>query len=131
MQRPISLTLIAWLSIVVGVFGVIGQAMLPSNPMAQQMLGESPLPMSVHMAIGVISGLISIATGYGILKGLNWSRYLYVGWSALAIALAFATSPFTYVLLLSVAVLALFAFLLFRAPANAWFTQGAPVTSSE
>ena len=125
MQRPTSLTIIGWLLIVFGALGLISQLMLPSDTMAQQMLAESPMPLSVHMAVGIIAGLVSIASGYGILKGLNWSRYLYVAWGVIAIVFALLTSPFTYILIISVAILAVVAFFLFREPANAWFTRGA------
>lgn len=125
MQRPTSLTIIGWLLIVFGVWGVIGQLALPYLPGAQEALAGSPLPASAHMAFGIVSALVSVVCGYGILKGLNWSRYLYMGFSALGIVFAFVTTPSAAVMVLSLAILALVAFFLFRAPANAWFTQGA------
>jgi hypothetical protein len=123
LQRPISLTIIGWLLILFAVFGLIGQFAAQDNPVAQQVLAESPLPASVHMVVGIIGALVSFASGYGILKGLGWSRYLYVGWSIVALLFALATTPFTSVLLISVLIVAIIAFFLFRPAANAWFAD--------
>jgi hypothetical protein len=125
MQRPTSLTIIGWLLIVFAVFGVISQLTMQGNPIAQKMLAESPLPASAHMALGIVGAIVSAVSGYGILKGLNWSRFLYIGWSILGFAISFLTVPFTSILLLGVLTLAIFAFFLFRPAANAWFTGGA------
>jgi hypothetical protein len=97
--------------------------------MTQQMLAESPLPASVHLAVGLFGAAVSAASGYGILKALNWSRYLYLGWSIFALVFAFFTSPFTTVLLLSLVVIAIFGFFLFRPAANDWFAAGAQIAS--
>ena len=121
MQRPTSLTVIAWLLIVFGAFGVISQLLMGDNPIAQKMLAESPFPKTVHMAMGIIGAVVSLASGYGILKGLNWSRYLYMGWGIVGLVFGFLTTPFTSILLISVLFLAVFAFFLFRPAANAWF----------
>jgi hypothetical protein len=129
MERPTSLTIIGWLLIIFGAFGVLAQLMMPSNPVAQQMLAESSVPASVHMVIGIIGALVSVASGYGILKGLNWSRWLYVVWSVLALIFSFAVTPYTSILLISVAIVAIVAFFLFRPAANAWFTRGAAIAS--
>lgn len=130
MQRPTSLTVIGWLLIVFGAIGLIAQLTMGNNPVAQQMLAESPVPASVHLAMGAIGGLVSIASGYGILKGLNWSRFLYLGWSILGVVFSLATTAFTSILLIGVMVIAVVAFFLFRPAANAWFTRSA-ATSSE
>lgn len=128
-QRPTSLTIIGWLLIVFAAFGLIGQLTMQDNPVTQQVLAESPLPASFHMALGIIGALVSAACGYGVLKGLNWSRFLYIGWSILGLIIGLLTTPFTSILLISVVFLAVFAFFLFRPAANAWFTGGAALAS--
>lgn len=129
-QRPTSLTIIGWLLIVFAGFGLISQLTMQDNPVAQQVLAESPLPASFHMAMGIVGALVSAACGYGVLKGLNWSRFLYVGWSILGMIIGLLTTPFTSILLIGVLFLAVFAFFLFRPAANAWFT-GAPAIAGE
>lgn len=129
MQRPTSLTIIGWLLIVFAVFGLIGQVTMQDNPVTQQVLAESPLPASFHMALGIIGSLISAASGYGVLKGLTWSRFLYIGWNILGLIIGLLTTPFTSILLISVVFLAVFAFFLFRPAANAWFGSEAAIAS--
>ncbi len=123
MQRPTSLTIIGWFLIVISAFGLVSQLTMRNNPVVQQVLAESPLPASVHLALGIIGGLIGLVSGYGVLKGLNWSRYLYVGWSVIGLAIGFLTSPFASIMLLSVLFLAVITFFLFRPAANAWFMR--------
>jgi hypothetical protein len=122
MQRPTSLTIIGWFLIVIAAFGLISQLTMQNNPMAQQLLAESPLPAWFHMALGIVGAVVTAACGYGVLKGLNWSRYLYVGWSLIGLLIGYLTVPFTSITLLSVLFLAVFAFFLFRPAANGWFT---------
>lgn len=129
MERPTSLTVIGWLLIVFGAFGLFGTAMLPSNPMATEVLASSPLPLSAHLAIGAIGGIISLACGYGVLKGLGWSRLLYAGWCIIGVILSLYSMPFNSIMLLSWLLQAVIIFFLFRPAANAWF--GGTATASE
>jgi hypothetical protein len=126
-QRPTSLTIIGWFLIVIAAFGLISQVTMQDNPVAQQVLAQSPLPAWVHMALGVVGAVVTAACGYGVLKGLNWSRYLYVGYSLFGLAIGFLTTPFTSIWLISLLFLAVFAFFLFRPAANAWFTGDAAI----
>jgi hypothetical protein len=121
MTRPTSLTIIGWFLIVMGVFSLISQMTMQDNPIAQQLLEQSPLPASVHMVLGYIGALVSGVSGYGVLKGFNWSRYLYVGWSLVGLLIGLLTLPMTSILLISLLMLGVFAFFLFRPAANAWF----------
>ena len=127
MQRPTSLTVIGWVLIVFGAFGLIATAMLPANPVATAMLEQSPLPMSVHLAIGAIGGLVSLIAGYGVLSGLGWSRLLYTAWVLIAVAIALISMPFTSFMAVGWAIQAVIIFFLFRAAANQWFARGSPV----
>lgn len=125
MQRPTSLTIIGWLLIIIAAFGLISQLTMQGNPVAQQLLAESPMPAWFHLALGIVGAVVSATCGYGVLKGLNWSRYLYVGWSLIGLLIGYLTVPFTSIMLLSLLFLAVFAFFLFRPAANGWFTDQA------
>lgn len=128
-QRPTSFTIIGWVLIVLGAFGLLGALMVTSNPVATQMLEQSPLPVSVHMAIAVIGGLISIACGYGVLKGLGWSRMVYTGWILISVAITLASMPFSSIMIVGWLIQAVIIYFLFRPEANAWF--GGSATASE
>ena len=130
MNRPTSLTIIGWLLIVMGIFGLISQLTMQDNPAVQQVLAESPLPASVHMILGIIGAIVGLVSGYGVLKDMNWSRYLYMGWSVVGLIIGLLTMPFTSIMLLSLVFLGVFAFFLFRPAANDWF-NGQAVTAGE
>ena len=128
MQRPISLSIVGWFLIVSAAFSLISVLMLPTNPIAVKMMEQSSLPLSAHMAIGAIGSIVIMASGYGVLKGFNWSRFLYVGWSILGFAISLATVPIMSVMLLGLIFVAVISFFLLRAAANAWFGRGAAAT---
>jgi hypothetical protein len=115
--------------IVLGAFGLLGTLIIPSNPVAAQLLEQSPLPLSVHIAIGAIGGLISIACGYGVLKGLGWSRLLYTAWILITCAITLATMPFTSLMVVGWVIQAVIIFFLFRSEASAWFGGGSAAAS--
>ena len=130
MQRPTSLTIIGWVLIVLGAFGLLATLLVPANPVATAMLEQSPLPVSVHLAIGAIGALISIASGYGVLKGLGWSRLLYTAWILISVAITLVTMPFTSIMVVGWVLQAVIIFFLFRPEASAWF-GGSGVIASE
>jgi hypothetical protein len=91
------------------------------------MLKQSPLPLSYHIAIGVVGSLISAICGYGVLKGMNWSRLLYLGWTVLTTIFNLGTMPVTSIAILGIVLQLVLIFLLFRPAANAWFRQDSVV----
>jgi hypothetical protein len=129
MQRPTSLTIIGWVLIVLGAFGLLGALMVTANPVALQMLEQSSIPVSVHVAMSVIGGLVSIACGYGVLKGLGWSRLAYTAWIVITAAVTLISMPFTSFMIVGWVIQAVIIYFLFRPEATAWFGGGA--TASE
>lgn len=129
-QRPTSLTIIGWLLIVTTVFGLVGQFVAQNNPVAQKLLAQSPLPAWVHLIVGICGLIVTAACGYGVLKGLNWSRFLYIGWSIFGLLFGLMTMSFTSVALLGLLFVAVIAFFLFRPAANVWF-EGQPSVVGE
>jgi hypothetical protein len=125
-KRPLSLSIIGWFLIVTGVLGLFGMLFTMNNPMTLRIYAQSPLPLPVHLAIGAVGTTISAISGYGILKGFNWSRFLYVGWSLIGFAISIATIPVTTIIGLSLIFFAVIVFFLFRPAANAWFSAARP-----
>lgn len=122
-KRPLSVSIIGWYLIAVGVLGAVSVLAMRNNPMMQRMYEHSPLPISAHIGIGVIGSIITAVCGYAMLKGHNWSRFVYVGWCVIGFVISLATVPFTSLLLLGLAFLAVIVFFLFRPDANAWFRR--------
>ena len=126
-KRPLSLSIIGWFLVVSGLLGVLGLLTMTKNPAAQVIYAHSPLPMWAHIAFGIVGIIVTAGSGYGVLKGLNWSRFLYVGWSLVGFAMSLLTIPITSILLLGFVLFAVIVFFLFRPDANAWFNGPAAV----
>ena len=121
-KRPVSLTVIAWILIVLGLFGLYGAATLGSNPMAAKMLAQSPVPLVVNQLWSALGAVVGFIVAYGIFKGQPWSRVLYVVWSIIQILVGLYISPMKALLVVSVLVLVVFCIFLFSEKANDWFS---------
>jgi hypothetical protein len=124
-KRPLSVTIIAWFLIVTSIFSIFAFWSSFNNPVAAQIMAQSPLPRSVHMALAGFSIVFNLIIGAALLKRQNWARYAYVALGVLGIVLGFFTSPLKSAILLSLIFLAVITFFLFRKPANYWF-RGTP-----
>src|ERR1700760_1747823 len=92
-KRPLSLTNIAWILIVLGLIGLYGSVTMGSNPAMAKMLAKSPVPLFVNQVWSGIGCLVGFTVAYGIFKGQPWSRVLYVVWSLIQIGVGLYISP--------------------------------------
>jgi hypothetical protein len=120
-DRPLSVTIVAWLLIVLGILGAAGLAISYGSPMSQAVMAGSPLSPDLQMGIAIFGLFVSIVSGIFIMLGRDWARLLYVGWGAAELVLSIATAPITLWLLLSVLFLVAIAYFLFNGPANRFF----------
>lgn len=124
-KRPLSVTIIAWFLIVTSLFNLFSILTMANNSIVAKMLAESPLPHAVHQAFGIASTVIALICGYGILKGFNWARFLYLAAGVLGLVFNVVTVPMISVIVMGIVMLAVIAFFLFRPEANAWFERSA------
>jgi len=122
-QRPISITIIAWLLIAISILNVITITVSLNNPKVQELMAESPLPIPVQYAMTYISLAATLVSGIAILKGQNWGRWLYVIWSAIGFIITLATSPMKAMVIPGIVVFLIVVFFLFRSNANAYFAD--------
>ena len=122
-KRPLSLTIIAWVLIVISVLALIGAFTMGSNPAMMKMIDQMHLSLMVEQAWTVLGVIINLIVAYGILKGQPWSRVLYVVWSVIGLVVAFVTSPMKAVIVLSLIILFVIAYFLFSSRANEWFAS--------
>lgn len=83
-MRPKYLTVLCWVMIVMGVFGLFGAIMMyvgRDTPEMKQALELSPLSLEMQIALSVLGSLVTIIAGIGMLKGGNWARWLYLGFT--------------------------------------------------
>jgi hypothetical protein len=113
-KRPLSITLISWLFVGVGVVGLAYHAS-EFNPQR---------PFEHDLLWGGFVRLLAIVGGGFMLRGSNWARWLLVAWLGFHVVLSIRHTPIQLAVhtLLFVVVL----FFLFRARASAYF-RSAPV----
>jgi len=108
-KRPLSVTIIAWLYIAMGVVGLAyhGTELKLARPFEND-------------AVWVcLVRLLAVIAGAFMLRGRNWARWLSIAWMAWHVGLS-AFHSLSELIMHSV-LLVVFAFFLFRPPASAWF----------
>ncbi len=120
--RPIPVTVVAWLLIVMGVLVLVFSPFILNGPTGKQPMAGSALPIAVQAVQIYVGCIVSITCGIYMLSGRNWARLLYVGLTALGFILAFATSPAKLMLLPGFALYVVITILLFLPRSNAYFS---------
>ena len=111
-SRPISILIVAWLFVMVGAGGLVGQTL--------KLLGGAAF--DGDMAWASASEFAALLGGVFLRDARNWARWLLVAWMAFHIVLsAIHDLP---KLLVHCAIFAPILFLLFRPPAAAFFRRG-------
>lgn len=120
-KRPLSLTIIGWLLVLSGVFGLYSVLTMGSNPQAMEMMQAMGVSPTYQRIMGILGCVVSLICAYGVFKGLPWSRVLYVVWSVISLAINLAVMPMMSVIILGLIFLAIIGFFLFRPAADQWF----------
>jgi len=120
-KRPASVTVIAWLLIVLGALSILTTTTAINNPAVLEVLGKSPLPVGVQFAMTYAGLAVMIVSGVAMLKGRNWGRLLYVIWTGVSIVIGVFTSPIKAAMIPGVVVFIIACFFLFRPRANEYF----------
>ena len=121
-KRPTSVTVIAWILIVLGGVSIVTTSLLLNNPSMTELMSKNPVPIPVQYTISYTGMLAMIICGIGMLKGQNWSRFLYVIWTAIGLAISIVTSPMKAAMIPGVVFFVVVTFFLFRPAATRYFT---------
>jgi hypothetical protein len=120
-ERPLSITIIAWLLIVLGAISLFFSLMSMNNPEVTELMSKNSLPVSAQYGILYLEVLINLTAGVAMLKGRNWGRFLYVGWGLVGFLIAAIATPEKLRLLPGLVFFAVIVFFLFRPIANEYF----------
>jgi hypothetical protein len=120
-KRPLSLTIIAWVLIALTVLGLVGAFTMGSNPVMTKALADMNMSLAMYQAWVGLGSIVTLICAYGFLKGYPWSRVLYVVWGVLGLIVGFYISPMKAASAISLVVLVVVAFFLYRENANDWF----------
>jgi hypothetical protein len=124
--RPISITIIGWILIVLGTLGLLDSiiATMVTNPSTDEILAQSPIPIPIQHAMSIAGSVVTLVSGYFLLRGRNWARYLYVVWSAIGMVVALLTTRMKIMLIPGAIIFFVIAFFLFHPTSNAFFVSG-------
>ena len=84
-------------------------------------LQQMHMSLAMYQGWVVLNAVVTLVCAYGFLKALPWSRVLYVLWGIVGLVVGYYTSPMKAALLVSLLILVVVAFFLFRENANDWF----------
>ncbi len=120
-QRPKSITVICWILIAMGGISLISSTLSLNNPATQELMSKSSIPISIQYIMMYAGLLVTLVCSVAMLKGQNWARLLYVGWSTIGFIIGIATSPLKAFMIPGIIVFLIIAFFLFRPKANEYF----------
>ena len=128
-KRPVSITIIAWLLIVGGGYGVVATpityqkmqdpAFRNSNPAFKNL----PPFTAVDVAFGIASSLVSLAAGVFMLRGAAWSRLAYLVLCVFNFGYQIISGRFSIIMIPGLLLTALVLYFLFNRRATEYFTD--------
>jgi hypothetical protein len=131
--RPTSITVIAWILILLGGISLVATTLMIStgmidkvmidNPAARELISKSPIPVPVQYAMSYAGLLIMFVSGVAMLKGQNWGRWLYVVGTAVGFFIGIMTSPVKETMIPGFVFFVVVTFFLFRPSANKYFSD--------
>jgi hypothetical protein len=119
--RPASVTVIAWILIVIGGMSLILTTAMLNNPSVKLLMVRTSLPLPVQYVITYVGQMVMITSGFAMLERQNWARLLYVIWSAIGFLIGLATSPIKAAIIPELVLYAVVVFFLFRPKVNRYF----------
>ncbi len=122
-KRPTSVTVIAWILLVINALSLLGSIMAINNPMAQEQMAKSPIPIPLQYVMLYLGLSISILCAIFMLRAANWARLLYIAWGAIGLLFGLLASPDKPILIPGILMYAIFVFFLLRPKASAYFTH--------
>ncbi|MGN6730340.1 MAG: hypothetical protein ACTHJG_10970 [Rhodanobacteraceae bacterium] len=134
MNRPTSVTVVAWVIIALAIEATIG-LFTGFVRAAMSTVIDGPIPISSAAEIGALFEVAAIAFAVFMLRGASWARTAYV---VLAIFIILAMIPQTLrhgalvpAFFMNITKTVVLCFFLFRAEANAYFNGGTQTVAQE
>jgi len=120
-KRPTSITVIAWILIVMGGISLITSTISLNNPTAKELMGRSLIPIPVQYVMMYVGLFITLVSAIAMLKGKNWARFLYVIWGIIGFIVGITTSPMKTAMIPGMVIFIVVVIFLFRPKANEYF----------
>ena len=126
LKRPASVTAIGWFILIVGVVSLTCTPVVWAIPEVQRSVEARGWGLTEAALWGAVGGLVDVASGLAILKGLNWGRLLYLIYLPLSLVLLWLLKGFDPLWLTSIPLYVVIFVLLTRPAAAAFFASEAP-----
>ena len=121
-KRPLSLTIIAVILVIVALLALFGIVMSATNAeVAAKLAQQSKAPVAFQQGWTAAGGIVSLFVAYGIFKGQPWSRVLYVVWGILGLVVGYFIGSPPLGMIVGLILLVVFSAFLFGDKANSWF----------
>jgi hypothetical protein len=120
--RPTSVSIIAWFLIITSCISLVSTIAMIGNPEITEIMSKSLMPIPLQYAMGFLGLAVMLVSGIYMLKGQNWSRKLYVGWSIFGFVVGMATSPMKMAMVPGLVVFLVIVYFLYRPKANDFFS---------
>ena len=130
-KRPVSLTVIAVILIVLSLLGLVLILMMGKLPGSTETLQKMSVSLPMLQAVGVVGTIVNLVCAYGILKGLPWSRVLYLVWGVIGLAFNAYSLPTKGGVVFGLVVLVVICVFLWTNAANDWFQARGLMLSRE
>jgi hypothetical protein len=121
-KRPLSMTIIAGLLIVLALLGLVGMFTMGSNAMMAKAMPQMHVSLAFERSWIMLGVIIDLVVAYGIFKGQPWSRVLYVVWGVISLGAGFFISPSKVGVVVGLVILVVFSIFLFGEKGNDWFS---------
>ena len=120
-KRPISITVIAWLLIVIGGILLIKNVCILSE--IKGMMNRSPIYI-LRLIFSYVIISFALISGIGILTRQNWARFLYlICWIINFIIFMIYSKPITTVVIVGIILFLITIYFLFNPKANEYFDR--------
>ena len=123
MVRPRIITVLSWLFIVSGVVGLVAGAVLTQVDEAIAVLRANEVPVGISVGMTMVSSLVYLVSGVGMLKAMNGSRHLLLGLAMVSVLFGVIYSPYKLAMIPGAFFMALMVWPLYRPLANRFFTH--------
>ena len=122
MDRPISVSIVAWLLVLFSVLGIISYVSMHDNIMSH--LSDANIGSHFYY-LGLITSIIDLICGVFFLLRGNWARFLFLCWNIIMLVYSYTVvaGPFLSPIIVRTAVFIVFVIFLFTPSAMAYFAK--------
>lgn len=122
-DRPILMGLLGWATIIIYGFAFLTVLVVWDRPSFAMLAAREGVPLDMIRGGLIIESAALIAAGMGILRGLDWSRYVFVGVHVADALIDYILGVHTRIGPVGAVLVIATTIYLFRPAADEWFTE--------